>query len=100
MPVNLGIGGAVQTGYLYAARNGYDIAVQVDGDDSTIQVFSKMAVYMENEGADMVIGSRLINKEGFQSSGARRIGIKYFTMLIKLLTGVNTTIPHRVTNGQ
>ena len=94
LPVNLGIGGAVQTGYLYAARNGYDIAVQVDGDGQHDPKFlSKMAVYMENEGADMVIGSRFINKEGFQSSGARRIGIKYFTMLIKLLTGVNITDP-------
>ena len=79
---------------MYAARNGYDIAVQVDGDGQHDPKFlSKMAVYMENEGADMVIGSRFINKEGFQSSGARRIGIKYFTMLIKLLTGVNITDP-------
>ena len=41
----------------------------------------------------MVIGSRFIDKEGFQSSGARRVGIKYFTMLIKLLTGTKITDP-------
>lgn len=71
LPVNLGIGGAVQTGYLYAARNGYDIAVQVDGDGQhDPQFLSKMADYMEAEHADMVIGSRFIDKEGFQSSGA------------------------------
>ena len=94
MPVNLGIGGAVQTGYLYAARNGYDIAVQVDGDGQhDPQFLSKMADYMEAEHADMVIGSRFIDKEGFQSSGARRVGIKYFTMLIKLLTGTKITDP-------
>lgn len=94
LPVNLGIGGAVQTGYLYAARNGYDIAVQVDGDGQhDPQFLSKMADYMEAEHADMVIGSRFIDKEGFQSSGARRIGIKYFTMLIKLLTGTKITDP-------
>ena len=93
-PVNLGIGGAVQTGYLYAARNGYDIAVQVDGDGQhDPQFLSKMADYMEAEHADMVIGSRFIDKEGFQSSGARRVGIKYFTMLIKLLTGTKITDP-------
>lgn len=94
LPVNLGIGGAVQTGYLYAARNGYDIAVQVDGDGQhDPQFLSKMADYMEEEHADMVIGSRFIDKEGFQSSGARRVGIKYFTMLIKLLTGTKITDP-------
>lgn len=93
-PVNLGIGGAVQTGYLYAARNGYDIAVQVDGDGQHDPKFlSKMAEFIEAEHADMVIGSRFINKEGFQSSGARRVGIKYFTMLIKLLTGAKITDP-------
>ena len=94
LPVNLGIGVAVQTGYLYAARNGYDIAVQVDGDGQhDPQFLSKMADYMEAEHADMVIGSRFIDKEGFQSSGARRVGIKYFTMLIKLLTGTKITDP-------
>ena len=92
--MNLGIGGAVQTGYLYAARNGYDIAVQVDGDGQHDPKFlSKMAEFIEAEHADMVIGSRFINKEGFQSSGARRVGIKYFTMLIKLLTGAKITDP-------
>lgn len=94
LPVNLGIGGAVQTGYLYAARNGYDIAVQVDGDGQHDPKFlSKMAEFIEAEHANMVIGSRFINKEGFQSSGARRVGIKYFTMLIKLLTGAKITDP-------
>lgn len=94
LPVNLGIGGAVQTGYLYAARNGYDIAVQVDGDGQhDPQFLDQMATYMEKEHADMVIGSRFIDKEGFQSSGARRVGIKYFTMLIKLLTGAKITDP-------
>lgn len=94
LPVNLGIGGAVQTGYLYAARNGYDIAVQVDGDGQHDPKFlSKMAEFIEAEHADMVIGSRFINKEGFQSSGARRVGIKYFTMLIKLLIGAKITDP-------
>lgn len=48
---------------------------------------------MEAEYADMVIGSRFIDKEGFQSLGARRVGIKYFTMLIKLLTGTKITDP-------
>lgn len=66
----------------------------MDGDGQhDPQFLSKMADYMEAEHADMVIGSRFIDKEGFQSSGARRVGIKYFTMLIKLLTGTKITDP-------
>ena len=94
LPVNLGIGGAVQTGYRYGYRMGYDLAVQVDGDGQHNPEFLiKMAEYLQNNSVDMVIGSRFIEKEGFQSSGARRIGIKYFTILIKLLTGVKITDP-------
>lgn len=94
LPQNLGIGGAVQTGYLYGYRNEYDVAVQVDGDGQHDPAFlTRMAEYMEDNQADMVIGSRFIEKKGFQSSGMRRLGIRYFTGLIKLLTGEKVTDP-------
>ena len=94
LPINLGIGGAVQTGYRYAYREGYDMAVQVDGDGQHDPEFlGKMADYMLETNVDMVIGSRFIEKQGFQSSGARRMGIKYFTLLIKILTGKTITDP-------
>lgn len=94
LPVNLGIGGAVQTGYRYAYYHGYDVAVQFDGDGQHSAAYlAKMADTMQETGADMVIGSRFIEKEGFQSSGLRRIGIRYFTGLIKLLTGTRITDP-------
>lgn len=94
LPLNLGIGGAVQTGYLYAFQNGYDIAVQFDGDGQHDAAYlNEMADYLVKNECDMVIGSRFIEKEGFQSSGLRRIGIKYFTGLIKLLTGKKITDP-------
>ena len=94
LPVNLGIGGAVQTGYMYGVRNGYDLAVQVDGDGQHDATFlHRMAENLEATGADIVIGSRFIEKKGFQSTGARRAGIKYFTWLIKLLTGTVITDP-------
>lgn len=94
LPVNLGIGGAVQTGYLYGWRQGYDVAVQVDGDGQHDPMFlGKMAEYLEKENLDMVIGSRFIEKKGFQSSGARRVGIRYFSWLIHLLTRVRITDP-------
>ena len=94
LPINLGIGGAVQTGYLYAYRNGYDIAVQFDGDGQhDASYLNKMADFLVENEADMVIGSRFIDKEGFQSSKLRRAGINYFTRLIKLLSGVTITDP-------
>lgn len=94
LPVNMGIGGGVQTGYLYAWRNGYDIAVQFDGDGQHNAMYlEEMAEVLEKEHLDMVIGSRYINKEGFQSSGIRRIGIRFFSTIIKLLTGKTITDP-------
>lgn len=94
LPVNLGIGGGVQTGYMYGWRNGYDIAVQFDGDGQhTASFLETMADYLAENQLDMVIGSRYITKDGFQSSGFRRAGIRYFTWLIKLLTGQKITDP-------
>ena len=94
LPVNLGIGGAVQTGYLYAWRNGYDVAVEFDGDGQhDASYLGEMADFLQAQQADMVIGSRYIRREGFQSSGIRQFGIRYFSALIKLLTGKRVTDP-------
>ncbi len=94
LPINSGIGAAVQTGYLYAKRYGYKYAIQVDGDGQHDAAFlGTMARYMEEHGTGMLIGSRYIEKQGFQSSGLRRFGIKYFTVLIKILTGKRITDP-------
>lgn len=94
LPINLGIGGAVQTGYKYAYEHGYDVAVQVDGDGQHDPEFlSLMADYLMDHELDMVIGSRFIEKRGFQSSKARRMGIVFFSCLIKLLTGKRITDP-------
>ncbi len=92
LPANLGIGGAVQTGYVYAWRNGYDIAVQLDGDGQHNPSFlGFMAETLEKEGLDMVIGSRFIEKQGFQTSGMRRLGIRIILILIRLVTGTTIT---------
>ena len=94
LPINLGIGGAVQTGYRYAYYSGYDYAVQFDGDGQhDAKYLSEMVSYLTETDSDMVIGSRFIEKEGFQSSFLRRIGINYFTFYIKLLTGKKITDP-------
>lgn len=94
LPVNLGIGGAVQTGYLYGVRNGYDVAVQFDGDGQhSAKYLSEMMRQLVEKEADMIIGSRFIENQGFQSSAIRRLGIRHFNILIKLLTGQLVTDP-------
>ena len=92
LPINLGIGGAVQTGYLYAYTNGYDIAVQMDGDGQhDAQYLQLMVQELKEQELDMVIGSRFIENEGFQSSRLRRFGIQFFTFLIQILFGQKIT---------
>ena len=87
---NLGIGGGVQSGYMYAYRNGYDYAVQIDGDGQhDPQYISQMIEVLEKRNADMAVGSRFITKEGFQSSGMRRFGITFLSTLIRLVCGAN-----------
>jgi glycosyltransferase involved in cell wall biosynthesis len=94
LPCNLGIGGAVQTGYIYAHQNNYDIAIQVDGDGQHDPNFIKNILDPLVKGnADLVIGSRYITKIGFQSTYMRRIGIKYFSILIEALTKQKITDP-------
>ena len=90
LPTNLGIGGGVQTGYKYALENGYDIAVQMDGDGQhNPEYLDRLVEKIETGEADIVIGSRFITKEGFQSSGMRRFGIKFLSFLIKACCGAN-----------
>ena len=94
LPVNLGIGGAVQTGYLYAMENGYDVAVQVDADGQhDVRFLHDLFERMEETQAGMVIGSRFIEKKGFQSSALRRTGITFLTWLIRIVTGHRITDP-------
>lgn len=85
---NLGIGGGVQTGYKYAYQNDYDIAVQIDGDGQHDTMYLNDVLQPLLEGkADIAIGSRFIKKEGFQSSGMRRVGINFLSFLIKICCG-------------
>lgn len=90
LPANLGIGGGVQTGYKYALRKGYDIAVQMDGDGQHDPAYlDELTAILEKGEADIAIGSRFITKEGFQSSGMRRFGIKFLSLLIKVCSGAD-----------
>ncbi len=86
LPFNLGIGGAMQTGYLYAKRNNYDIAVQVDGDGQHDPLYIKRLVEpIKKDVADMVIGSRYVTKTSYKSSLFRRAGMVLFSALVSIL---------------
>lgn len=92
LPVNLGIGGGVQTGYKYAVEHDYDIAIQIDGDGQhDPKCIEQLIEPIINGEADMVIGSRFIEKEGFQTSFMRRFGINFLKGLIKLCCGKEIT---------
>lgn len=97
LPCNLGIGAAMQTGYLYAVRENYDIAIQVDADGQhDINYIEKMISIIENGQADMVIGSRFIEDTGYKQTFARMLGIKINSEIIKILTKIKI---YDVTSG-
>ena len=100
---NLGIGGAVQTGYKYALKNDYDIAVQFDGDGQhDVTYVEKLIKPIINKEADFTIGSRFIeNISEFKTSFMRRVGIKIITFFIKIACGFklkDTTSGFRAAN--
>ena len=86
---NLGIGGAVQTGYKYALNNNYDIAVQFDGDGQHDAEYIKDLVKpIINGDANMTIGSRYIeNLSEFKSTKIRQLGISILSFILKITTG-------------
>ena len=88
LSINMGIGGAVQAGYIYAFKNNYDIAVQMDGDGQhDVAYLEKLLEPIMADEADVVIGSRFLEKEGFQTSASRRTGINILSGLIWITTG-------------
>jgi glycosyltransferase involved in cell wall biosynthesis len=90
LPFNLGIGGAMQAGYIYARENGYEVAVQVDGDGQHDPRFihELLARLCGEPGLNMVTGSRFLDpsSEGYRSSAARRVGIRLFSRVVSLIT--------------
>jgi glycosyltransferase involved in cell wall biosynthesis len=92
LPFNLGIGGAMQTGYRYAALHGYDIAVQVDGDGQHRPgEVPRLVEHLRSSGADMVVGSRFLGEKTYRQSLARMVGIHILDAVIRLLCGLPIT---------
>lgn len=97
MPFNLGIGGAMQGGYIYAEENGYEVAVQVDGDGQhdPRHIPELLARLRDETGLNMVTGSRFLERDGagFRSSATRRVGIRFFARVLSMITGTRVTDP-------
>lgn len=92
LPINMGIGGAVQTGHMYALRQGYDVDIQVDGDGQHDIAYIPRLLEAVDQGADLVVGSRFLEKtDGFQSTAARRAGISWLRGCIRHVTGLTIT---------
>jgi glycosyltransferase involved in cell wall biosynthesis len=104
LPFNLGIGGAMQTGFRFAFEHGYDIAVQIDGDGQhdPSQLPKILAPVLAGE-ADLCVGSRFTGKGAYRSSFVRRIGIKIFARVVSAVVGqkvTDTTSGFRAVNGK
>jgi glycosyltransferase involved in cell wall biosynthesis len=97
LPFNVGIGGAVQSGYQYALENGYDVAVQVDGDGQhDARCLPVLLGHLRsNPSLNMVTGSRFLADEGhgYRSSASRRLGIRIFGRILSWIVGRPVTDP-------
>ena len=103
-PFNLGIGGAVQSGYRHAHLNGYDVAVQVDGDGQHDPAqIAKLEDGLERSGADLVWGSRFLVDAGYRVPHLRRAGRMIFARVVSMITRRPITDPtsgFRIANGR
>lgn len=105
LPINLGTGGSVQTGFIYGMRHGYDIVIQIDGDGQhdPAQIQKIIAPILAGE-ADCVIGSRYLPHaldRGYTTPTARRLGMHFSTVLLRLASGLwiyDTTSGFRALN--
>ena len=93
LPFNLGIGGAVQTGFRYALERGYDVAVRLDGDGQhDAAEISKLLEPLSRGEADVVTGSRFrVEEDGYRPPLGRRLGITWFAKLVSLLSRQRVT---------
>lgn len=90
LPYNVGIGGGMQTGYIYAKQHGYDIAIQMDADGQHL-ASELPKLIAKAEQYDLVIGSRYVESTSYRSSHLRRIGMVFFSNLVSMVTGQRFT---------
>ncbi len=101
-PFNLGIGGAMQSGYRWAHIHGYGIAVQVDGDGQhDPALIASLERLLRDSGVDLVWGSRFLETPGYRVPRSRRAGVILFSRLLSAITGERVSDPtsgFRMTN--
>ncbi len=102
LPYNLGIGAAMQTGYKYAVRQGYDIAIQCDADGQhPVEEIAHLVERLEQGNCDMVIGSRYVADTDYRPSFSRRVGKSLLSRLVNAVVGggiTDTTSGFRAAN--
>ena len=93
LPFNLGIGGAMQTGFRYAFEHGFDVAVQIDGDGQhDPQELPKILAPLLDDRADLVVGSRFLDGAGaYRAPFMRRLGIRIFAQTVSWIVGQRVT---------
>jgi glycosyltransferase involved in cell wall biosynthesis len=92
MPFNVGIGGAVQTGYIWAQQHGYEVAIQVDGDGQhPAEEVQRLVDAVRRGDADLVIGSRFLGSGSYRAPFARRVGIRLFASVLSAILRVRDT---------
>jgi glycosyltransferase involved in cell wall biosynthesis len=88
LPFNLGIGGAMQTGYQYALEHGFELAIQVDGDGQhDPREIGRVLEPILDGRADLVVGTRFVEGGGYRGTRLRRVGIRIFAAVVSLLVG-------------
>lgn len=90
LPFNLGVGGAMRTGFRHAARNGYDVVVQVDGDGQHDPSYIP-ALVAELDVADVVIGARFSGAGDYRVGGTRRLAMRSLSTVMSALAGARLT---------
>lgn len=93
LPFNLGIGGAMQTGYIYALEKGYDIAVQIDGDGQHLPSEVVKLLDLLSKGNDLVIGSRFLIDSSYDIPVMRKFGKNILSFILFCLTGKKISDP-------
>jgi glycosyltransferase involved in cell wall biosynthesis len=88
LPFNVGIGGAMQTGYQYALEHGFDLAIQVDGDGQhdPREIGQVLAPILDGR-ADLVVGTRFVTGGGYRGTRVRRVGIRIFAAIVSVMVG-------------
>ena len=92
LPYNLGIGGAVQTGFKYAWEHGYDLAVRLDGDGQHVtDELPKVIKPVAAGEADIAVGSRFVSGDGYRPSASRRVGIRLLATVVSAIARQRVT---------